>query len=100
MMISLLEMGRRITGIGLPIIAIFFFIHPFFGSHFPWIFNTPEFTVNRIVSLFFTTLSGIWSTPVRVAGTTIIMFLIFAEVMLYSGAGGFLLTWLCLFLVA
>jgi TRAP transporter 4TM/12TM fusion protein len=84
-----LEATRRTIGAALPIVAIAFLLYGFVG---PWLFGwlyhrglSLEITVDQT---YFTT-EGIFGVPLSVAGTYVILFIIFGTFLEKSGAGLF-----------
>src|SRR3990172_2933012 len=87
--VLVLEATRRTIGAALPIVAIFFLLYGFAG---PWLFGwlyhrglSLEITVDQT---YFTT-EGIFGVPMSVAGTYVILFIIFGTFLEKSGAGQF-----------
>ena len=74
LILLVLEATRRATGWALPLIAIFFLIYGYFGRHMPAPFNHRGFSIERIVGQNYLTLEGLFSTPMDVAATFIIVF--------------------------
>ncbi|MFH0914243.1 MAG: TRAP transporter permease [Chloroflexota bacterium] len=85
--VVVLEITRRIVGWAMPLISLVFLLHMFFGSYFPGFLNTESVSLNRAAGLLFFTESGIWGIALGVAATIIIMFMIFSQFLLESGAG-------------
>jgi TRAP transporter 4TM/12TM fusion protein len=84
-----LEATRRTIGAALPIVAICFLVYGFAGQWmFGWLYHrglSLELTVDQT---YFTT-EGIFGTPLAVAGTYVILFIIFGTFLEKSGAGHF-----------
>jgi TRAP transporter 4TM/12TM fusion protein len=87
--VLVLEATRRTIGAALPIVAIAFLIYGFAG---PWMYGwlyhrglSLEITVDQT---YFTT-EGIFGVPMSVAGTYVILFIIFGTFLEKSGAGQF-----------
>ena len=87
--VLVLEATRRTIGAALPIVAISFLIYGFMGPWLPsWLYHrglSLELTVDQT---WFTT-EGIFGTPMAVAGTYVILFIIFGTFLEKSGAGQF-----------
>jgi TRAP transporter 4TM/12TM fusion protein len=84
-----LEATRRTIGAALPIVAIAFLLYGFAG---PWLYGwlyhrglSLELTIDQT---YFTT-EGIFGVPMSVAGTYVILFIIFGTFLEKSGAGQF-----------
>lgn len=82
--ISLLEATRRTVGSALPIIALFFLAYCLFGNHFPGQLWHRGYSFERVVSIMFSG-DGIYSTPLGVSATYVIMFILFGSFLQISG---------------
>jgi TRAP transporter 4TM/12TM fusion protein len=87
--VLVLEATRRTIGAALPIVAISFLLYGFAG---PWMYGwlyhrglSLEITVDQT---YFTT-EGVFGVPMSVAGTYVILFIIFGTFLEKSGAGQF-----------
>jgi TRAP transporter 4TM/12TM fusion protein len=87
--VLVLEATRRTIGAALPIVAIAFLLYGFAG---PWLYSwlyhrglSLELTIDQT---YFTT-EGIFGVPMSVAGTYVILFIIFGTFLEKSGAGQF-----------
>jgi len=88
-MLLVLEATRRTIGASLPIVAIVFLVYALAGQ---WLFGflyhrglTAEITIDQS---WFTT-EGVFGVPLTVAGTYVILFIIFGTFLERSGAGQF-----------
>jgi TRAP transporter 4TM/12TM fusion protein len=88
-----LEATRRTIGWILPALTVAFLVYCYFGPSVPEPFDHRGFSVNRIVGQNFLTLEGIYSTPIDVAATFIILFTIYGAVLDRGGAGRFFIDW-------
>lgn len=95
LILLILEGTRRTVGWILPAIAIVFLIYCYAGSGWliPDAFEHRGFTLNRIIGQNFLTLEGIFTTPMDVAATFIILFTIYGAVLERGGAGKFFIEW-------
>ncbi|MFT3808966.1 MAG: TRAP transporter fused permease subunit [Micropepsaceae bacterium] len=93
LMLLVLEATRRAVGWILPFIAILFLLYAWFGAAMPEPFDHRGFSLNRIVGQNFLTLEGIFSTPLDVAATFIVLFTIYGAVLERGGAGRFFIDW-------
>jgi TRAP transporter 4TM/12TM fusion protein len=90
--VLVLEATRRTIGAALPIVAITFL---FYGLAGPWL---PGWLYHRGLSLELTvdqtwfTTEGVFGTPMAVAGTYVILFIIFGTFLEKSGAGQFFMS--------
>ncbi len=86
-----LEAGRRMAGWPFTIICTIFGIYPLIAEHMPGILYGYSFPAEHIISTFAYGRQGMLGLPAQVAGEILIGFLIFAGVLLASGAGNFFL---------
>lgn len=93
LILLVLEATRRTTGWALPLIAAFFLVYGYFGRHMPAPFNHRGFSIERIVGQNYLTLEGLFSTPLDVAATFIIVFTVYGAVLDRGGAGKFFIDW-------
>jgi TRAP transporter 4TM/12TM fusion protein len=89
----ILEATRRTTGWALPLITIAFLLYAFAGPYMPEPFDHRGYKIARIVGQNYLTLEGIFSTPLDVAATFIVLFTIYGAVLAKSGAGTFFIEW-------
>jgi TRAP transporter 4TM/12TM fusion protein len=84
-----LEATRRTLGAALPIVAIAFLLYGFAGPWLPsWLYHRGLSLELTIDQTYFTT-EGIFGVPMWVAGTYVILFIIFGTFLEKSGAGQF-----------
>jgi TRAP transporter 4TM/12TM fusion protein len=88
---AILEATRRTVNLSMALIALFFVIHLIFGSHFPGILLTFNFSPERIASIFYLRAEGIFGAPVEIACTIVLAFMLFSAVLQNSKAGRFIL---------
>ena len=93
LILLVLEATRRATGWALPAIAAIFLIYGYFGRYMPEPFNHRGFSIARIVGQNYLTLEGLFSTPMDVAATFIIVFSLYGAVLDRGGAGRFFIDW-------
>ena len=91
LVIVILEATRRTVNLSMAVIASFFVIHLVFGSHFPGILLTFDFSLERIASIFLLRAEGIFGVPVIIACTIILTFMLFSAFLQNSEAGRFIL---------
>jgi TRAP transporter 4TM/12TM fusion protein len=89
----ILEATRRTVGWILPAVTVFFLIYCYFGPSMPEPFDHRGFSLNRIIGQNYLTLEGIFSTPMDVAATFIILFTLYGAVLDRGGAGRFFIDW-------
>ena len=93
LILLILEATRRTVGWILPFITAAFLLYAYFGPSIPEPFDHRGFTLNRIIGQNVLTLEGIFSTPIDVAATFIILFTIYGAVLERGGAGKFFIDW-------
>ncbi len=89
--ISLLEALRRVLGLSLLLTTLFFILHPMFCHNLPSILCCRGYSFERVMSQFFRPSQGIFGPEVEIASTIVIAFLLFGQMLVYSGAGDTLL---------
>lgn len=87
----LLEATRRLIGMAMPLICLFFLGHVFFCNYFPSFMHGRGYSLERGIGFVFYTISGLPGLPLNVAATVVIIFLLFSEFLETSGAGKFFL---------
>lgn len=87
--VCIIEGARRSTGPGLPVLTIAFLIYGLWGNYFPRTWGHPGLTVERMVGYLYVTGDGIWSIPLGVSATVLIMFMLFGEFLSSAGVGRF-----------
>jgi TRAP transporter 4TM/12TM fusion protein len=91
LVMAILEATRRTVNLSMALIALFFVVHLIFGSHFPGILLTFNFSPERIASIFYLRAEGIFGAPVEIACTIVLAFMLFSAVLQNSDAGRFIL---------
>jgi TRAP transporter 4TM/12TM fusion protein len=87
--VLVLEATRRTIGISLPIVAVVFLGYGFAGPWFPgWLYHKGLSLEITIDQTYFTT-EGVFGVPLSVAGTYVILFIVFGAFLEKSGAGQF-----------
>jgi len=89
MILLVIEGVRRTNGTAMMVLATFFVLYIFIGPWFPGLFGHPGFTYSKMIDSLFITTNGIFSDPIYVAATVLIMFLLFCSLLLRTGAGQF-----------
>jgi len=90
--VLVLEATRRTIGAALPIVAIAFLLYGFAGPWLPsWLYHRGLSLELAIDQTYFTT-EGIFGVPMSVAGTYVILFIIFGTFLEKSGAGQFFMS--------
>jgi TRAP transporter 4TM/12TM fusion protein len=93
LIVCILEATRRTTGWALPLITLGFLAYALLGPYVPEPLDHRGYSLSRIVGQNYLTLEGIFSTPLDVAATFIVLFTIYGAVLAKSGAGGFFIDW-------
>ncbi len=81
------EGGRRMAGLPLAIICLLLGIYPLFAEHMPGVLYGYSFTFPEVISAFAFGRQGMLGLPAQVIGNILIGFLIFAGMLIASGAG-------------
>lgn len=87
LLLVLLEATRRIVGLPLTIIAAFFAGYMYFGHYMPGIMKGLSFTIREVIEEIYLTDEGIFSIPLGVSATFVMIFLIFGGFLEKSGIG-------------
>ena len=85
--ILILELTRRVVGWVLSAVTVAALAYTFFGPYMPHMLAHKGFTVVDIIDYMSLGLNGIYSLPVGVASTYIIIFIIFGTFLEKTGAG-------------
>ncbi len=80
-----LEATRRTVGVALSIIALVFMVYTIAGPWMPGWLGHASFTWSEVISNQFVEAEGLWGTPVATMATFIIIFLIFAGLLVETG---------------
>ena len=88
LVVLLLEATRRIVGIPLALIALLATFYMIFGYKMSGIMQGYEFSFAEIIEHLYMTDEGIYSMPLGVSATFVMIFLIFGGFLEKSGAGG------------
>lgn len=84
-----LEAGRRTTGWMLSLLAVLSMAYALWGNYLPAPWTHRGYSLTRLVGLQYMSLEGIFSTPIAVSATFIILFTIYGALLDQSGAGKF-----------
>lgn len=85
--VALLEGLRRVLGIILSIILLFFILHPLLSNYMPGILFGRGYSLARVSTQIYLPPAGIYSMPLNIAATIVIAFLLFGQLLLASGGG-------------
>jgi TRAP transporter 4TM/12TM fusion protein len=84
-----LEATRRTIGASLPIVAACFIVYAVAGPWLPGVLSHRGLTLEIAIDQTYFTTEGIFGVPLSVAGTYVILFIIFGAFLEKSGAGQF-----------
>ncbi|MGB9790500.1 MAG: TRAP transporter permease [Thermotoga caldifontis] len=87
LVITILEATRRIVGLALTILAAASVFYMYIGHLLPGEFKGMYVTHDRIIEHLYLTGEGIFSTPLGVSATLVMMFLILGGFLEHSGVG-------------
>ncbi|QHS23416.1 TRAP transporter permease [Virgibacillus sp. MSP4-1] len=87
--VLVLEATRRTNGILMSAIGVFFLAYIFLGRYFPGALAHPGVGYDRMVDHMFNGTLGIFSAPIYVSSTVLILFVIFGSFLMKSGGGQF-----------
>ena len=88
--LSLLELCRRVTGAALPAVTIVFLAFPFIPN-LPGILGHAGYSVAESVEIQYLTLGGIFGVPLGASANFVILFVIFGAFLERSGLGKFVM---------
>jgi len=81
------EMGRRVVGYVLPVLAALFLLYAYLGPYVPGILGHYGYSVTRIVEFISAGMGGIYGIVTNTYATYIFPFIIFAAFLQAAGAG-------------
>lgn len=84
-----LEAARRTNGIFMSFIGVFFIVYLFLGRYFPGDLAHPGVRYGKFIDQMFNSTLGIFSEPIYVSSTVLILFVIFGSFLMKSGGGQF-----------
>ena len=84
-----LEGTRRTIGASLPIVAVCFLAYGLLGPWMPSVLHHKGLTLEITIDQTWFTTEGVFGVPLNVAGTYVILFIIFGAFLEKSGAGQF-----------
>jgi len=85
----LLEGARRLLGIPFTCVIAFFLFYPLFSAYMPGVLYHPGHSWVRVGELLFISPSCIMGFILNISATIIVVFLLFSQLLLHSGAGRF-----------
>ncbi len=87
MILLIIEGVRRTVGASMAIMVVIFWAYIFVGPYFPGLLAHPGFSYAKSIDTMFITTNGIFTAPIYIASTVLILFLIFCSLLLKTGAG-------------
>lgn len=90
-LITVIESARRTGGLVFAGVVLFFSLYPLFAEHMPFFLEGKSFGFWRTVSYHGMGPESIIGIPLTVVGSLLIGFMIFAVVLMHTGAGKFFL---------
>jgi TRAP transporter 4TM/12TM fusion protein len=82
-----LEAARRVVGLPIVCLSVFFLFYAYFGPYFPGFMAHRGYSLERIASHMYLTTEGILGIPLGVAATFIYLFILFGSFREKSGLG-------------
>ena len=83
--VLVLEATRRVAGLAIVFLCLFFLGYAYFGNYFPEMIATKGFSVERISSMMYLTIGGIYGIPLRVMFDYIVLFMVFGAFLEVTG---------------
>ena len=87
--ILVIEATRRIIGLFMAIICVFFIFYAYLGPYMPGILAHKGYNIHRIVGQLYLTTEGIFDLPLGVAATFVFIFVLFGSFLEGTGGGNF-----------
>ena len=87
--ITIIEATRRVVGLPMVIVVLFFLTYAFLGPYMPSLIAHRGLTVNQLVSHLYFTTEGIFGIPLGVSSTFIFLFILFGAYLEVTGLGKF-----------
>jgi TRAP transporter 4TM/12TM fusion protein len=84
-LILTIEAARRCVGTGIAVITAFFLFYVYYGPYFPGFLNHAPYSISEIINLQYLDVEGVWGVPLGAAASFVIIFLIFAGLLMQTG---------------
>ncbi|MDN5347075.1 MAG: hypothetical protein PWP65_639 [Clostridia bacterium] len=84
--ITLIELTRRVTGPGLPILVLVFLVYTWAGKYLPGLLWHKGYSWERTLSFMYS-LDGIYNIPLGTSATYVYLFILFGSFLQITGAG-------------
>lgn len=82
-----LEAARRVVGLPIVCMSVFFLLYTYFGPYFPGFMSHRGYSLERIASHMYLTTEGILGIPLGVSATFIFLFILFGAFCEKTGLG-------------
>lgn len=89
LMALLLEASRRLMGIPFTSIVFCFILYLLVAGHLPGVLYHPSVPFHRVGEFMFVSATGIFGVVVRISANIVIVFILFSQILVRSGAGEF-----------
>lgn len=89
--ILVVEATRRVSGLPLPVLGVFFLLYVWFGKYLPVLIGHAGYSLQRAAEHMYLGTEGVLGTPLGVCATVIANFIIFGAFMEKSGTGQLLI---------
>ena len=89
LILLILELGRRLMGWAIVIVAVLAICYTYFGNIIPGVLGHRGFSVNRIVNQLYLTNEGIYTIPIGVSAAFVYLFILFGVFLQSCGGGEF-----------
>jgi TRAP transporter 4TM/12TM fusion protein len=87
--VLVIEAARRVLGWIFVGLLMFFLTYPFFCNYLPGVLHGRAYTPQRVGEFLFLQPTGLIGMPVAISGVIIIVFLLLAQLLIFTGAGKF-----------
>jgi len=87
LLISVLEIGRRVIGIGITLVCILSILYSLFGHYIPGMFGHGGFDWSQIIGQMYTSSEGIYGIPIDVSASFVFLFILFGAFLEKCGVG-------------
>ena len=87
--ITVIEATRRVVGLPMVIVVLFFLTYAFLGPYMPSLIAHRGLNANQLVSHLYFTTEGIFGIPLGVSSTFIFLFILFGAYLEVTGLGKF-----------
>jgi len=88
LIVVVLEITRRTTGLILPILALIFILYANYGSYFPGVLEHRGYSWDRILS-YLNSMDAIYSVPIGASASFVFLFILFGAFLNESGGSKF-----------